>query len=123
MKVTDDVHMISGLGSNVGVLRTRDGALVVDTMTFAMQGRAIREHAEKLAGPVQVLVNTHYHLDHTHGNPAFAPGTGTPCCGGFTSNEALATRPKTASAISRALHCAARTSQRARRSAGDSGRC
>lgn len=74
VKLTDDVHMIAGLGSNVGVLRTDDGALVVDTMTFAMQGRAIREQAETLAGPVQVLVNTHYHLDHTHGNPSFPSG-------------------------------------------------
>jgi glyoxylase-like metal-dependent hydrolase (beta-lactamase superfamily II) len=74
VKVTDDVHMIAGLGSNVGVLRTDDGALVVDSMTFALQGRAIRERAELLAGPVQVLVNTHYHLDHTHGNPSFPSG-------------------------------------------------
>jgi len=22
-----------------------------------------------------MIINTHYHLDHTHGNPAFAPGT------------------------------------------------
>jgi glyoxylase-like metal-dependent hydrolase (beta-lactamase superfamily II) len=26
-------------------------------------------------GPVQAVINTHYHLDHTHGNPGFAPGT------------------------------------------------
>lgn len=74
VRITDDVHMITGLGSNVGVLRTLDGALVVDTMTFQSQGRAIREKVESLAGPVQVIVNTHYHADHTHGNPAFASG-------------------------------------------------
>lgn len=73
-RVTDDVHAIYGLGSNVGVLRTTEGSVVVDTMTFAMQGREIRERAEALAGPVQALVNTHYHLDHTHGNPAFSSG-------------------------------------------------
>lgn len=73
-KVTDDVHAIYGLGSNVGVLRTDEGSVVVDTMTFTTQGRAIRERAESLAGPVRALVNTHYHLDHTHGNPAFSAG-------------------------------------------------
>jgi glyoxylase-like metal-dependent hydrolase (beta-lactamase superfamily II) len=72
--VTPDLHAIYGLGSNVGVLRTNEGSVVVDTMTFAMQGREIRERAEALAGPVQVVVNTHYHLDHTHGNPAFSSG-------------------------------------------------
>jgi cyclase len=56
------------------VLRTDVGSIVVDTMTFTLQGREIREQARKLAGPVQAIVNTHYHLDHTHGNPAFASG-------------------------------------------------
>jgi glyoxylase-like metal-dependent hydrolase (beta-lactamase superfamily II) len=74
VRVTDDVHVIHGLGSNVGILRTDVGSLVVDTMTFQMQGREIRERARSVAGPVQVIVNTHYHLDHTHGNPAFASG-------------------------------------------------
>ncbi len=75
-RVTDDVHMISGLGGNVGVLRTEIGAVVVDTMTFRMQGDRIRERAEQLVGgPVQVVINTHYHLDHTHGNPAFPAQT------------------------------------------------
>ncbi len=73
-KVTEDLHVIYGLGSNVGVLRTGEGSIVVDTMTFALQGREIRDRAEDLAGPVRAIVNTHYHLDHTHGNPAFASG-------------------------------------------------
>jgi len=72
--VTDDVAMIRGAGGNVGVLRTERGAVVVDSMTFAMQGRQIREAAERFGGPTQVLINTHYHSDHTHGNPGFAPG-------------------------------------------------
>ncbi len=69
------VHAIHGLGSNVGVLRTDAGAVVVDTMTFRTQGAQIRELAEELGGgPVQAIINTHYHLDHTHGNPAFPSG-------------------------------------------------
>jgi len=73
-RVTDDVHVIFGQGSNVGVLRTDEGAVIVDTMTFRLQGRRIRELADDLAGPPQVIINTHYHFDHTHGNPAFASG-------------------------------------------------
>lgn len=75
-RVTDEVHAIHGLGSNVGVLRTDQGAVVVDTMTFRSQGARVRELAEELGGgPVQAIVNTHYHFDHTHGNPAFPGGT------------------------------------------------
>ena len=74
--VTDDVHVLFGLGGNVGVLRTDRGAVIVDTLTFRMQGDAIRERAEALTGgEVQVILNTHYHRDHTHGNPAFPVGT------------------------------------------------
>jgi glyoxylase-like metal-dependent hydrolase (beta-lactamase superfamily II) len=73
-RVTPDVHVLYGFGGNVGILRTGEGAVVVDTMTFRMQGREIREKAEQLGGPAQVIINTHYHRDHTHGNPAFAPG-------------------------------------------------
>ncbi|MEN8183877.1 MAG: MBL fold metallo-hydrolase [Myxococcota bacterium] len=74
--VTADVWMLQGWGGNVAVLRTERGAVVVDTMNFRMQGDRIRETAEALAGgPVQAVINTHYHADHTHGNPGFAPGT------------------------------------------------
>jgi glyoxylase-like metal-dependent hydrolase (beta-lactamase superfamily II) len=74
--VAGDVSVIYGLGGNVGVLRTDRGAVVIDTMTFRSQGARILELAEQIGGgPVQAVVNTHYHLDHTHGNPAFPIGT------------------------------------------------
>jgi glyoxylase-like metal-dependent hydrolase (beta-lactamase superfamily II) len=75
-RVTNDVHVVFGLGGNVGVLKTARGSVIVDSMTFRRQGAGIREIAEKVGGgPVQALINTHYHGDHTHGNPAFASGT------------------------------------------------
>lgn len=75
-RITDDVHMISGLGGNVTVIKTGEGAVVVDSMTFKFQGDNIRELAEELAGEsVKTIINTHYHLDHTHGNPAFPADT------------------------------------------------
>ena len=74
--VTADVAMITGFGGNVGVIRTGEGTVIIDTMTYQFQGEAIRERAEALTGePVVMIVNTHYHFDHTHGNPAFAAGT------------------------------------------------
>jgi glyoxylase-like metal-dependent hydrolase (beta-lactamase superfamily II) len=75
-RITDDVYMVSGFGSNVGILATGAGSLVVDTMTFRSQGEELLGFAEELGrGPIQAIVNTHYHLDHTHGNPAFPAGT------------------------------------------------
>ena len=73
-QVTEDLWMISGVGSNVAVLRTGAGAVIVDSMTFPMQGRLIEETALELTGaPVAAIVNTHYHMDHTQGNPGFEP--------------------------------------------------
>ena len=48
--VSDDVYVIFGLGGNVAVLKTATGAVVVDTMSFRIQGERIRELAEKIAG-------------------------------------------------------------------------
>jgi glyoxylase-like metal-dependent hydrolase (beta-lactamase superfamily II) len=75
-QLTDAVHMYSGIGGNVGVLVTNEGVVVVDTMTFVRQGDAIRDRVRELtAQPVAAVWNTHYHWDHTHGNPAFPIGT------------------------------------------------
>ncbi len=72
-QVSDDVYMVKGFGGNVAILRTDDGAVVVDSMTFGFQGKWIRKLAERLSGgPIRAVINTHYHQDHTHGNPAFA---------------------------------------------------
>jgi cyclase len=70
------VYMLSGIGSNVGVLVTDEGPAIVDTMTLVRQGRRILDAVHDLTTrPVAAILNTHYHLDHTHGNPAFRPGT------------------------------------------------
>ncbi len=75
-KVTDDLHVIYGIGGNAAVLRTGDGAVIIDTMTLHYQGERIRSVAEELTGEkVVMIINTHYHLDHTRGNPAFESGT------------------------------------------------
>ncbi|XOV87655.1 MAG: MBL fold metallo-hydrolase [Pseudomonadota bacterium] len=75
-QVADDLYVLYGAGGNVAVLDTEEGAVVVDTMTLAYQGDRIQQVALELTGkPVIMIINTHYHLDHTHGNPAFPAGT------------------------------------------------
>jgi glyoxylase-like metal-dependent hydrolase (beta-lactamase superfamily II) len=75
-RVTPDVWMLTGVGGNVGVLVTGAGVVVVDSMTFARQGDVIEKKVAELTDqPIVAVLNTHYHPDHTHGNPGFAPGT------------------------------------------------
>ena len=74
-KISDDLWVLRGLGGNTAVLRTSEGNVIVDTMTVQLQGARIREVARELTGSNTVmLINSHYHFDHTHGNPAFDRG-------------------------------------------------
>ena len=76
VQLTDAVHVYSGVGGNVGALVTSEGVVVVDTMMLVRQGGAIRRAiAAVTPQPVVAVLNTHYHFDHTHGNPAFPVGT------------------------------------------------
>jgi glyoxylase-like metal-dependent hydrolase (beta-lactamase superfamily II) len=78
-RLTDDLTMIDigdAPSGNVAVLRTDAGAVIVDTMMFGFQAKRIKAFAEEITGkPVVLIINTHYHPDHTHGNPSFAAGT------------------------------------------------
>ena len=75
-KLSDDLFVLRGMGGNAAVLRTDEGAVIVDTMTLPLQGEQIRARARELTGmDTAMIINTHYHFDHTHGNPAFAQGT------------------------------------------------
>ncbi len=75
-RLTESVHMYAGVGGNVGALITSEGVVVVDTMLSVRQGDAIRRAVRELTDqPIVTVLNTHYHWDHTHGNPAFPVGT------------------------------------------------
>ncbi len=75
-QITNDLYVIYGLGGNVAVLDTDEGTVIVDSMTSQYQGKRIKEEAMLLTGkPITLIINTHYHIDHIHGNPAFDPGT------------------------------------------------
>ena len=68
-QLSDDLWVLRGFGGNTAVLKTRSGTVIVDTMTFGIQGDRIREIAQDLTGMgTSMIINTHYHLDHTHGN-------------------------------------------------------
>ncbi len=73
-QVTDRLWVLTGIGGNVTVLKTGAGAVLVDSMTFATQGARISALARELTGePVVMVINSHFHIDHSHGNPGFDP--------------------------------------------------
>jgi|HubBroStandDraft_6_1064221.scaffolds.fasta_scaffold213384_2 cyclase len=73
--VADGVHAWIGAGgdSNAGAIETPEGVIVIDTQQYPRLARELRAAvAARTAQPLRIVVNTHCHLDHTHGNTVFA---------------------------------------------------
>jgi cyclase len=68
LKVQGNVYLLSGGGGNVAVQIGDMGIVVVDTGLAQSAGKvleAIRKLSDK---PIQYIINTHFHPDHTGGN-------------------------------------------------------
>lgn len=66
----DKLNLIAGLGGNIAVLGGADGSLVIDS---GLPNRVEQTQGEvSKAGPLALLVNTHWHFDHTGANEALA---------------------------------------------------
>ena len=62
------------LGSNSAVIVNQDDVIVVDSHISPEAGRALLRELKTLTSkPVTMLINTHFHYDHTNGNQSF-PG-------------------------------------------------
>ncbi len=61
--------------NNAGFIVGDESVLVVDTTGTEARARAFHAAVRKTTDrPVQALINTHAHADHTHGNFMFSPG-------------------------------------------------
>lgn len=70
-KLTDQIHLISGPGGNIAAFTWPDGKLAVDS-GIAGASDAILAQIDSLGPqPLRILVNTHWHFDHTDGNEPF----------------------------------------------------
>lgn len=69
--VAGNIQMLEGAGGNIGVSTGPDGVLIVDDQ-FAPLAEKISAAIAKLeSGPIKFVLNTHWHGDHTGGNPHF----------------------------------------------------
>ena len=67
-KLSDNVYMLVGSGGNIGISAGDDGVFIIDDQ-FARLTPKILEAIKAISDkPLQFLVNTHYHGDHTGGN-------------------------------------------------------
>ncbi len=70
LPVQGNVYMIAGAGGNITVQIGSLGVLVVDTGLAPMSGKVLEEIRKLSDKPLQYIINTHVHPDHTGGNEA-----------------------------------------------------
>ena len=71
-QVADGIYMLEGWGGNIGLSEGVDGAFVIDDQFAPLNDKIRAAIAEITDAPVEFVLNTHYHGDHTGGNAAFA---------------------------------------------------
>jgi len=70
-KLSDHVFMLTGRGGNIGISIGEDGVFMIDDQFAPLSEKiltAIKSLSDK---PIKLLVNTHWHGDHTGGNVNF----------------------------------------------------
>jgi len=71
ISIAPGIYMLKGRGGNVGLTVGVDGAAIIDDQ-FADMAPKIRAAVAMLSDqPVEFVINTHLHGDHTGGNDAF----------------------------------------------------
>jgi len=69
--VAGPISMIEGRGGNIGISSGEDGMLMIDTQYANISG-PIEDAMKKIgSGPLKLILNTHFHGDHTGGNINF----------------------------------------------------
>ena len=70
-EVAPGIYMMVGAGGNLGVSVGEDGAFLIDDQFAPLSDKIMAAIGELTDAPVEFLVNTHWHGDHTGGNEAF----------------------------------------------------
>lgn len=69
--VRDNVYMLTGAGGNIGVSVGADGTLIIDDQFAPLADRIVAALEGIDGGAPKLVLNTHFHGDHTGSNPIF----------------------------------------------------
>lgn len=70
-EVAPGIYMLVGAGGNLGLSVGEDGAFLIDDQFAPLSARIMAAIAELTDAPVEFVINTHWHGDHTGGNENF----------------------------------------------------
>ena len=69
--VRDNIYVMQGSGGNIGVSIGDDGTLIMDDQFAPLTKKIQAAIADLTDNPVNFVVNTHFHYDHSDGNENF----------------------------------------------------
>lgn len=74
-RIADDIYVFTSrryAQVTAGAILTKEGVILIDTLFYPEESRAIKEFLEQRLGMrVRYVINTHYHADHTLGTCLF----------------------------------------------------
>lgn len=70
-QIATGIAVLFGAGGNIGVSHGADGTILIDDQFAPLTGKIQAAIADLGAAPVEFLINTHWHFDHTGGNENF----------------------------------------------------
>ncbi len=71
-KLTESVYMLTGQGGNIGLFVGEDGVFMIDDQFAPLTPKILAAIKTVTSKPVNYLINTHWHGDHTGGNENMA---------------------------------------------------
>ena len=70
-RISDDIYVFTSrryAQVTCGAVLTKDGAILIDTLYYPDEAKAVQDFVERRLGhQVRYVINTHYHADHTTG--------------------------------------------------------
>jgi cyclase len=69
--LTDNLHVLMGLGGNIAVSSGSDGVFIIDDDLKPLADKIAAAIATISDQPVKMVFNTHWHFDHSGGNEHF----------------------------------------------------
>ena len=70
-RLSGSIYMLEGSGGNIGVCIGKDGTFIVDDQFAPLTDKITAAIAQLTNQPVEFVINTHWHYDHTDGNEHF----------------------------------------------------
>ncbi|HLI78283.1 MAG TPA: MBL fold metallo-hydrolase [Acidobacteriaceae bacterium] len=69
-QLAPNLYLLQGIGGNMAALLGPDGTMLVDTSVQTAAPHIAESLAAVKAPPLALVINTHFHFDHTDGNAA-----------------------------------------------------